>query len=146
MNNWATIRAFYSLHAQAIQNAPRNEWAFDPYAWQDAGINMTPIEMWLWSDMRAVDAVFYPQFPVAGVFVDFANPSAKVAIECDGKNFHDAETDAKRDAKLEATGWTVYRFTGRECMDDFDESTKTPSEAYRRIKQISENHKLRRSA
>lgn len=36
---------------------------------------MTPIERWLWADIRHADAVFYPQYPVGNFFVDFANPT-----------------------------------------------------------------------
>lgn len=32
----------------------------DPYAWCEAGIELTPIEFGLWQDIRAEGAVFYP--------------------------------------------------------------------------------------
>lgn len=36
-------------------------------------------------------------------------------VECDGRNFHDAEGDAKRDAEIEeALGMKTFRLTGRE--------------------------------
>ena len=58
----------------------------------------------------------YPQWPQCGFFLDFANPVARVAIECDGREFHDSVKDGRRDAILEAEGWTVYRLTGRDCL------------------------------
>jgi hypothetical protein len=48
--------------------------------------------------------------------VDFGNPKARVAIECDGKVYHtDKAKDARRQAEIEALGWTVYRLSGAAC-------------------------------
>lgn len=45
-------------------------------------------------------------------FVGFAFPKLKLAIECDGARWHqDKDRDARRQAELEAQGWTVLRFT-----------------------------------
>ena len=52
--------------------------------------------------------------------VDFGNPIAKVALECDGAQFHDARKDAARDRKLAALGWTVYRVPGWQCLRDVE--------------------------
>ena len=52
-------------------------------------------------------------------FVDFAFPSLKIAIECDGEPWHvDKERDARRQADIELYGWTVLRFTGTEVKED----------------------------
>lgn len=132
MNNWNAIRRFYSVVTKEILDTPSNEWAIDPYAW-DMGtgmIEMTPIESWLWHDIRAADLVLYPQFPIAGFFVDFANPRAKVAIECDGAEFHrDVEKDAARDKTLIDAGWCVYRISGQDCRNGVgsDEEWKSRS-------------------
>jgi very-short-patch-repair endonuclease len=119
MHNWDAIEAFYAQHHDQIMQSA-NEWGVTPYSWEvDAGVTFTPIESALWSDIRMEGAIFYPQYPVFGYFVDFANPVAKVAIECDGKEFHqDKAKDALRDANLAKNGWKVYRFTGSECMKD----------------------------
>jgi very-short-patch-repair endonuclease len=144
VNNWNAIRTFYAeLRDEA--EAQRNEWAYgDAYLWDHAGgITLTPIERWLWADIRAVDAVLYPQYPVGGFFVDFGNPAAKVAIECDGAEFHkDKAKDAARDAKLAAMGWTVYRITGRDCRTQYDEETRTPGAALPFVREIAERHRI----
>ena len=117
--NWNAIKAFYRSHeAKIMQSA--NEWGVDPYSWEeDAGVTMTPIESAMWSDIRMEGAIFYPQYPVLSYFVDFANPVAKVAIECDGAEFHtDWKKDEVRDSNLRQIGWSVYRFTGSQCMKD----------------------------
>jgi hypothetical protein len=43
---------------------------------------------------------------------------ARLLVEADGAAFHDAERDARRDAKLLAQGWPTIRFTGREIYRD----------------------------
>lgn len=95
-------------------------WGVDPYAWDfEAHIVMTPIETALWSDIRTLSAVLYPQYPVGRRFVDFGNPHARVAVECDGRAFHqDEAADRQRQAEIESHGWTVYRFQGWECFTD----------------------------
>lgn len=112
------IQAFYAARKPAIMAAPKNEGAFDPYAWDsECGISLTPIEEAMWADIRTTDLVLYPQYPAHGFFLDFANPKAKVCIECDGEAFHkDAARDARRDQRLCDAGWTIYRIKGRDCV------------------------------
>lgn len=144
-NHWSAIAAFYKSHNPAILSAPRNEWAIDPYAWDtpNSMIFMTPIEEAFWADIRQVGAVLYPQYPVAGVFVDFANPVAKVAVECDGAEFHkDKAKDAERDAMLAARGWTIYRLTGRECKQEFNEETREYSVPAKLVQQLIARHRI----
>ncbi len=116
-HNWGRARRHYHKHGVRILSTPADQWALDPYAWEfEAGLKLTPIEHALWFDIRAESAVLYPQFPVGRYFVDFGNPVAKVAIECDGAAWHqDAEKDAERQRHIEALGWTVYRITGSDC-------------------------------
>lgn len=99
----------------------KNAWA-DPYChinWE--GI-FSPIEKQMWEAIRIFGRTpMYPQYPVLNYFVDFGNPFKKVAIECDGKNFHlDKEKDFIRDYELFRDGWTIYRVTGADCYTDVD--------------------------
>lgn len=115
------IKRHYARVAPIILAEPSDEWAIDAYSWDDpsTGIALSPIERLLWGDIRQQNMVMYPQFPVAGYFVDFGNPVAKVAIECDGAAFHvDAAKDASRQRHIEAKGWTVYRISGADCVQD----------------------------
>jgi very-short-patch-repair endonuclease len=85
-------------------------------------IFMTPIEMNFWADCRDQNLVLYPQYPACGYFIDFANPVAKVGIECDGRAYHqDKDADAYRQHVLESNGWSIYRITGRECNENWRE-------------------------
>lgn len=148
---WQRIRAFYLAHHDAIMQSA-NEWGVDPYSWEeDAGVELTPIESAMWSDMRMEGAIFYPQYPILSFFVDFANPVAKVVIECDGAQFHlDKDKDRARDDALISAGWSVYRFTGGQCMQDCTESFDQDgvpivelSHVQRELKSIVNIHGLR---
>jgi hypothetical protein len=135
---------FYKLANPEIIKAGRNEWGIDPYE-VDWTRLFTPIESWLWHDIRAVDLVLYPQYPVGRYFVDFANPVAKVAIECDGEAFHqDKAKDAERDAKLAAMGWKVYRISGKDCRDGVGAEHGEGSKARDFVKRIAGNHSINR--
>ena len=148
-NNWQAIRAFYAELTPLILATPENEWSTDAYAW-DGGkqiISMTPIEAWLWSDIRACDAVLYPQYPVLGFFVDFANPKAKVVVECDGAAYHqDKARDAARDKMLSNAGWTVYRISGSDCRKECDEATGEASIPHLFIQRICDTHGISRNS
>lgn len=140
-NDWNRIRAHYARVGPRIMAKQRDEWALDPYAWDNGMIRMTPIEAWFWADIREVSAIFYPQFPVAGVFLDFANPVAKVAIECDGAAYHlDKEKDRQRDQRLQALGWTVHRISGRDCATESDYETGRLSKAGVFVRRIVLEH------
>jgi very-short-patch-repair endonuclease len=142
------IAAHYEAMKEDFRRTPANRWAIDPYAWH-AVVSMTPIEASLWSDIRIEGVVMYPQFPVGRFFVDYGNPVAKVAIECDGKQFHlDKEKDAARQREIEALGWTVYRLSGAACNtpdtyemdDDTGIERLIPGPARSLIRMIAEQH------
>ena len=144
-NNWSAIRAFYADINPLILKAPANEWVVPAYAWEEhqCMINFTPIETWLWHDIRQCGAVLWPQYPVMNFFVDFANPVAKVAIECDGYAYHlDKAKDAARDKRLTDAGWTVYRISGKHCRIDSDEETGAPGLPQLFIRRICELHDI----
>ena len=145
MNNWNAIKQHYDWARPVIMAERSDEWAIDPYAWDCGIMRLTPIEDWLWQDIRQANAVMYPQWPVNGVFLDFANPAALVAIECDGAAFHqDKEKDRRRDEKLEALGWRIYRAPGYLCATDYDEETGELSDARKFIDEICSKHPIKR--
>lgn len=146
-NDWNKIRAFYAEHMATILAGDRWEWAIPAYSWEECGgINMTPIENWLWADIRNANAVLYPQFPVGRFFVDFANPVAKVAIECDGYEYHlDRGKDHDRDVELGDMGWSVYRIPGYICATEQDDETGEPGAAAKLISDIAAWHRISRN-
>ena len=141
---WRGLRDFYSHAREQIASAGRNEWGIDPYE-VDWKAVFTPIENALWHDIRAAGLVLYPQFPVGRFFVDFGNPAAKVAIECDGAKWHiDKAKDAARDASLRAMGWSVYRVTGVCCKTDGIDECGEKSEARKLLDRIGVEHGIAR--
>lgn len=121
--NWTdwfdALRHNYGLYSDAVKRGDAS-WRYpcDPYVIADWHALLTPIEAPIWSDIRSFGLPFWPQFPVGKYVVDFADPVRRIAIECDGAAFHDAAKDRKRDAALEAMGWTTYRIPGRECFEE----------------------------
>lgn len=142
---FGALRSFYKMAQQEIESAGSQEWGIDPYEVQWLKV-FTPIEYALWHDIRAADAVLYPQYPVGRFFVDFANPVAKVAIECDGAAYHtDKQKDATRQREIERMGWSMYRLTGRECKTDFDEENMERGAARKLIDYIVKLHGISRN-
>ena len=72
-------------------------------------------------------ALFEREYPVTApdgsrYRIDFADPRLKVGFELDGYAFHNTPeqfvADRQRQRKLEQMGWRIYRFAGKEFMDD----------------------------
>lgn len=136
------IRGLYREFREGILAAGPREWGIDAYA-ADWPCMFTMIESALWCDIRAAGIVMYPQYPIKGYFVDFGNPCARVAIECDGRAFHQERAkDWQRQREIEAEGWTVYRITGRDCMTDSDPETGAAGDAGQFIARIARAHRL----
>lgn len=107
---WKALRELYRWKDEHIRQCwPRMAGPY-PVDW-----DFTPIEAAAWQTIRCLGLPFYPQYPVGPFFVDFADPVMRMAIECDGKQWHDARKDAARDAEIKSLGWSVNRFTGRQC-------------------------------
>lgn len=111
---WPAITAYYAEAIKDIMAAPANCPAIPKYEvnWD---IFFTPIERIIAHEAAYLATVLYPQFPIGPFFVDFANPKAKVVVECDGVQFHEPVKDMNRDRVLTKMGWHVYRFTGSDC-------------------------------
>lgn len=121
INRFEIIREHYNSFAPMIFAAAKDRvrgWA-SPYSrqidWQSV---FSPIEDYAWQAIRCFGrAPFYPQYPVAGYFIDFGNPVVKVGIECDGQEFHtDKVKDLKRDKVLLSHGWRIFRIPGSDCV------------------------------
>jgi len=84
----------------------------------------SPIERWFygWAWDKIDDLEW--QYPIDKLTVDFAASRYKVAIECDGKDYHSSvdqrNRDNNRDAFLHSEGWVVQRFTGNQIYNDVD--------------------------
>lgn len=124
---FSEIKEHYEWFTPKIMEAQSKHirrWV-SPYCHIRWELYFTPIEEWTWMALRSFGkAPFYPQYPVQNYFLDFGNPFTKIAIECDGKEFHkDKQRDKIRDKNLYKDGWIVYRISGSDCF-------RTPTDEY----------------
>lgn len=127
MTKQQTIRRLYK---QFLPMLERDYPRMDVYICDWVAM-MTPIEENVWSDIRVLGLPFLPQFPVAGYFIDFADPIKKIGIEVDGHTMgRDYARDSKRQEALERLGWKIIRipgrftFTDKENYYDYDEDDR----------------------
>ena len=85
-------------------------------------------------EIEAQHMIDYYDMPVT--LPDFAFPDAKIAIYCDGYEFHserDAfQKDRQQSRELQLQGWCVLRFAGREILNETDAVVRTIEQAIRR--------------
>ncbi len=83
---------------------------------------MTSIEKKMSELLDNVGIEYIYQYPILNFDVDFAIPSLKIAIECDGEYWHqDKEKDLIRQRKIENEGWFVLRYSDariNKCLDE----------------------------
>lgn len=126
---WKLIREIYeAVGPSIVSGETRGKYLVD---WE-----FTPIEYDMWCSIRLLGLPMWPQYPVGRYFVDFGDPIRKIAFECDGRQWHQADKDAKRDAELLELGWTVYRFPGWQCVRGEDDEDS----AHQRLIDIARSH------
>lgn len=75
----------------------------------------------LWSELRArrlAGHKFVRQLPIGPYFADFACREALLVVEVDGSQHADSEYDAKRNAFMNANGWSVVRFWNADVLQE----------------------------
>ncbi|TDL92123.1 DUF559 domain-containing protein [Vibrio vulnificus] len=76
----------------------------------------SPIEKKVLKALWMRDYKATTQYPIRRYRIDVALPEYRLAIECDGKDFHSSKKakahDRKRDAYLKSIGWKTLRFSG----------------------------------
>lgn len=73
----------------------------------------------LWSELRARRLggyKFVRQLPIGPYFADFACREANLVVEVDGSQHADSDYDAKRNAFMNANGWSVARFWNADVL------------------------------
>jgi very-short-patch-repair endonuclease len=63
---------------------------------------------------------FTRQFPIGRFVVDFAERTARIAIELDGGQHADSSADAERTAIIEAHGYQVIRYWNTDVLANTD--------------------------
>ena len=90
-----------------------------------------PIEQ---KEIEAQHLIDYYDMPVT--LPDFAFPDAKIAIYCDGYEFHSERNPFQKDRQqsrdLQLQGWCVLRFAGREILNEPVAVVRTIEQAVRR--------------
>lgn len=117
------IKQHYTEITPRIMGRLRGQWVAPYTDLVDWNRMFSPIEEQTWMALRSFGhCPLYPQYPVDRFFLDFGNPKMKVAIECDGKEWHmDKEKDARRDKILLENGWHVFRIGGADCFRSCEE-------------------------
>ena len=75
----------------------------------------------LWCELRArrlAGHKFVRQLPIGPFFADFACREARLVVEIDGSQHADSEYDAKRNAFMNANGWSVVRFWNADVLGE----------------------------
>ena len=82
----------------------------------------TEAEIRLWSRLRGkqLGVQFTREFGLGGYVVDLACRSMKLAIELDGGQHAESETDGERTRIIEAHGYTVIRFWNTDVLANTD--------------------------
>lgn len=86
----------------------------------------------LWTELKARRLngyKFVRQFPVGPYYPDFLCREKKLIVELDGSQHADAAHDEKRDAYLNATGYSVLRFWSVDLLRDRESVLETIVEA-----------------
>lgn len=130
------IRSNYRTYQLEVDEGFASWLDCDPYRIADWINLFTPIEADVWCDIRYHGLPMWPQFPVGRYFADFANPLARVALECDGAAFHDSAKDAARDRDFAQMGWRVIRIPGWRCSKIID----SPSELLEKGEDLPEDY------
>lgn len=90
--------------------------------------DMTDVERWLWSEVRARRLgghKFVRQMPVGPFFADFGCREAKLIVELDGSQHAEDRRDELRDAFLIGQGYGVLRFWNHEVAKGIDDVCET---------------------
>lgn len=110
---WDFIRQIYREETPSIIEAAQHNGRCCPYF---VDWDFTPIEEYAWMDIRGLGLPLYPQVPVSRYFIDFADPHLKIGVELDGKRFHEAARDRRRDEDLWSLGWRIFRIPGFKSL------------------------------
>jgi very-short-patch-repair endonuclease len=73
----------------------------------------------LWTELRArrlAGHKFVRQLPIGPYFADFACREVLLVVEVDGSQHANSDYDAKRNAFMNANGWSVVRFWNGDIL------------------------------
>jgi very-short-patch-repair endonuclease len=84
--------------------------------------NMTDAELKLWYHLRnkQMGVKFRRQCPIGNYIVDFVSYEARLAVEVDGGQHSESESDKARDGWIESQGFKVLRFWNNEVLGNIE--------------------------
>lgn len=83
--------------------------------------HMTKIEKSIGEVLQSLGLNVIFNYPIDGYFIDWAIPSLKIGIECDGAYWHqNKQRDSLRDKKIEKFGWTLLRLKESEIENNIE--------------------------
>ncbi len=85
--------------------------------------NATPAERRLWimlAGSRLGGLKFRRQAVIGNFIADFLCPALALVVEVDGDSHDDPDRDARRDASLQAMGYTILHFANWQVMEQAD--------------------------
>ncbi len=83
----------------------------------------TDAEIRLWQHLRSKQLAghkFTRQFPIGNFVVDFAERTARIAIELDGGQHAESTVDVERTAIIEAHGYQIIRYWNHDVLTNID--------------------------
>ena len=113
------------------KESKRSVWQPSPERWRknkplarEMRKKPTMAERKLWKYIRRKQVLgvkFRRQMAIDRFIVDLCSPSIRLVIEIDGPTHDDTvEADAQRQARLEALGFEVIRFTNRDVLSNIE--------------------------
>lgn len=85
------------------------------------GLYKTDIEIIMQEALKNANIKVVTEYPIRGSYIlDFAIPSLKIAIECDGEPWHPKgnKRDNYKNYWLKRKGWIVLRFTDKQIKEN----------------------------
>lgn len=82
------------------------------------------IETRLYDALKQAGYTVHTQYLIAGYIVDLVLKRERIAIECDGAQYHSSPDQKRNDQKkswvLSKAGWKVLRFSGRQINQNMN--------------------------
>jgi very-short-patch-repair endonuclease len=127
------VRARFIHAAANLCQSPIEQLALAGLVWSGDGYAHPPAEIWdpkIHFGKMQSDIAIVPQHYIGDHRVDFAisirvvaKEEIKIAVECDGREYHQAkeqmDRDTRRNRDLQIAGWNLLRFTGSEIWRDY---------------------------
>ncbi len=102
--------------------------------------HVTQLERTIQEDLKKRGLHFKRQYRILSYWIDFAFPEVKLAIECDGDRWHSTikqqSKDWERDQNLCNHGWTVFRLTEQQILDNPEGCLEMVHYMLKRLKEI----------